>query len=295
MKIDSYYRQATPTEIAYYQDSLYPLQDAVFATATTYGQNLYLTGGTALARYYFQHRLSEDLDFFTTTNDLKLIANDLRLRLIDQGYRVEVEKLDVYFARLYLFYAHPRAHPSQGEMTLKIEFAKEFNLVDPLVETTQGIYINSLEDIGANKITAFEDRAAIKDIVDLYYITQRLPFPQLFTLAERKRVPVAYEELLALNTTGITGQALLVKPIDTDSLTAFLTTLKTETEAEVKKKVKERATNLDGLVRRLLWEFPAEQRTINPFSIAVLQQRLQTLPLPDRQALAQRLQSAKYA
>ena len=27
-------------------------------------KNFYLSGGTALAEYYFQHRLSDDLDFF---------------------------------------------------------------------------------------------------------------------------------------------------------------------------------------------------------------------------------------
>jgi len=267
-------------EIAYYREVLYPLQDAVFELARVYGQNLYLTGGTALARFYFQHRLSEDLDFFTTTDDLKLIANDLRLRLIAQGYAVEMEKLDVYFARFYILHA---------DATLKVEFVKEFNLVDPLVQTDHAIYINSLEDIGANKITAFEDRAAMKDMVDLYYITQQLPFPRLFELADRKRVPVAYEQLLALNITGITGQALLVKEIPATTLTAFVTELKTATEAEIKKKESMRAANLDPLIHRLLWEFPPERRSINPYSIPVLQQRLPTLPLPDRRALAQRL------
>ncbi|MCZ7666433.1 MAG: nucleotidyl transferase AbiEii/AbiGii toxin family protein [Chloroflexi bacterium] len=28
------------------------------------GDNFYLTGGTALAAFYLQHRFSEDLDFF---------------------------------------------------------------------------------------------------------------------------------------------------------------------------------------------------------------------------------------
>ncbi|MEZ4735812.1 MAG: hypothetical protein R3E79_52650 [Caldilineaceae bacterium] len=37
------------------------------------------------------------------------------------------------------------------------------------------------------------------------------------------------------------------------------------------------------------WEFPPEQRSIHRDSIPVLQQRLHTLPLPDRRALAQRL------
>lgn len=37
------------------------------------------------------------------------------------------------------------------------------------------------------------------------------------------------------------------------------------------------------------WEFPPEWRSINRYSIPVLQQRLHTLPLPDRRALAHRL------
>lgn len=280
MDIERHYRQATAQEIAYYTEILYPLQDKVFALARLYDQKLYLTGGTALSRFYFQHRLSEDLDFFTTTDDLKLIANDLRLRLIAQGYEVEMEKLEIYFARFYVLHAGA---------TLKVEFVKEFHLIDPLVQTEHGIYINSLEDIGANKIAAFEDRAAIKDIVDLYYITQRLPFPRLFELADRKRIPVAYEQLLTLNVTGITGQALLVHEIPATTLAAFLAELKRVTEAEIKKKEMSRAANLEPLIRRLLWEFPPERRSLNPDSIPVLQQRLHTLPLPDRRALAQRL------
>jgi hypothetical protein len=285
MDIQSYYRQATAEEIAYYTDVLYPLQDQVFTIARLYDQKLYLTGGTALSRFYFQHRLSEDLDFFTTTDDLKLIANDLRLRLIAQGYEVELEKLDIYFARFYVIHAGA---------TLKVEFVKEFNLIDPLLQTDHGIYINNLEDIGANKITAFEDRAAIKDIVDLYYITQQLPFPRLFELADHKRIPVAYEQLLALNVTGITGQALLIDDMPAATLAAFLTELKGETEAEIKKKELIRATNLEPLIHRLLWEFPAERRSLNPYSIPVLQQRLHTLPLPDRRALAQRLATIQH-
>ncbi len=280
MDIQRYYRQATAQEIAYYTEILYPLQDKVFELARLYDQKLYLTGGTALSRFYFQHRLSEDLDFFTTTDDLKLIANDLRLRLIAQGYEVEMEKLDIYFARFYVIHAGA---------TLKVEFVKEFHLIDPLQQTAYGIYINSLEDIGTNKIAAFEARAAIKDIVDLYYLTQRLSFPRLFQLADHKRIPVAYEQLLTLNVTGITGQALLVDEISAERLGAFVAKLKSETEAEIKKKELSRAANLEPLIHRLLWEFPPERRSLNVYSIPVLQQRLHTLPLPDRRALAHRL------
>lgn len=278
--MERYYRQATAAELAFYNQTLYPLQDAIFDVAVLYGDKLYLTGGTALARFYFQHRLSEDLDFFTTTDDLKLIANDLRLRLLERGFTVQVDKLEVYFARLYV---------QVENVYLKLEFAKEFNLVDPLQMAPQGIYINSLNDLGANKITAFEDRAAIKDIIDLYYITQHIPFAQLFQLADQKRVPVAYEQLLAINTTGITGQALITQPLSESDLLAFIALLKRATEAEVKKKEQKRAENLEPLLQRLLWDFPRERRGINGASRPILKQRLWTLPLPDRNALAKQL------
>ena len=35
------------------------------AKSPTVAEHFYLTGGTALAEFYLQHRVSEDLDFFT--------------------------------------------------------------------------------------------------------------------------------------------------------------------------------------------------------------------------------------
>jgi len=93
--------------------------------AGVYGDKIYLTGGTALSRFYFQHRLSEDLDFFTTTDDLKLIANDLAGRLQARGFIVEIDKLDVYFGRIFA---------QEKDLKLKIEFVREFNLWDFPIE-----------------------------------------------------------------------------------------------------------------------------------------------------------------
>jgi predicted nucleotidyltransferase component of viral defense system len=41
---------------------LYPLQDRILAVAAGYGDDLVLTGGTALARAYLHHRYSDDID-----------------------------------------------------------------------------------------------------------------------------------------------------------------------------------------------------------------------------------------
>ncbi len=54
-------------------------------------QNFYLTGGTALAAFYLQHRYSEDLDFFSEKEfdilNLNIFFNqikkDLQIKSID--------------------------------------------------------------------------------------------------------------------------------------------------------------------------------------------------------------------
>ncbi|MGD2089262.1 MAG: nucleotidyl transferase AbiEii/AbiGii toxin family protein [Candidatus Aminicenantes bacterium] len=45
-----------------YYKELYVIQDAVFKIVEAY--DFYLTGGTALSRFYLNHRYWDDLDFF---------------------------------------------------------------------------------------------------------------------------------------------------------------------------------------------------------------------------------------
>jgi len=272
----NFYRQATPEERRRYEQGLYALQDKVFEVAGVYGDKIYLTGGTALSRFYFQHRLSDDLDFFTTTDDLKLIANDLVGRLQARGFGVEIDKLDVYFGRIFA---------EENGLKLKIEFVREFNLYGELIKTEKGIYVNNLEDIGANKISAFEDRAEMKDIIDLYYITRKLSWETLFQIADTKRVPVAYEELLTINAQGISGKVLTLMDIDETPLAAFVDELKAQTEAQIKKKEQVAVNNIQKIAEKLLWDFPIENRKLDEFSKPVLKRRLKQLPLPERKAL----------
>ena len=46
---------------AYYEEILYPLQNGVLSTLAACEAPFYLTGGTALHRYYFGFRYSDDL------------------------------------------------------------------------------------------------------------------------------------------------------------------------------------------------------------------------------------------
>lgn len=275
--IDQFYRLATAEERTYYHDRLYPLQDIVFEAARVFEDSIYLTGGTALARFHFQHRLSEDLDFFTSGAQLQYMANELMARLQQRALTVVVEQLSAWFVRFYV---------SADGVNLKVDMVRDAQLTGELIRLPQGIYTNSLADIGANKITAFEDRAEIKDIVDLYYICQRYELATLFDLADRKRVPVAYEQLLTINQQGISGQALLTQSIVRAALEDFVTRLQRATEAEIKKKEQQAAQETDQIVADLLWDYPPEARRITDVSRPVLRRRLPQLALPRRRALA---------
>lgn len=274
--INQFCRQATPEEIAAYHHQLYPLQDIVFEVASIFKDTIYLTGGTALARFHFDHRLSEDLDFFTQGSQLQYIANELIARLQQRTLTVAVEQLSAWFVRFFV--------ADQG-IRLKVDMVRDTHLTGELTRLPQGIYTNSLTDIGANKITAFDDRAAIKDIVDLYYICQDYDLPSLFALADQKRVPVAYEHLLTINQQGISGSALLTKPLSDQAVGAFLTQLRLATEAEIKKKEQTAAQETEQIVAGLLWDYPPEARRITTRSRPVLRQRLPQLALPRRRVI----------
>ena len=276
MNIKEHYKKATSEETRFYEEILYPLQDRIFTFVSVYDDKIYLTGGTALSRFFFRHRFSDDLDFFTTTDDLKLIANDLIARLHDKGYGVNTTNLDIYFARTFI---------EKDNVQLKIEFVKEYNRFGKSLHTEKGIFINNLEDMGANKITAFEERVEVKDIIDLYYITKTISLERLFEIADRKRIPVPYEELLTLNTEGISGRALVCQDIDLCDIKHFLQNLKEETERQIKKKEEIALNNINKIAERMLWDFPRYERNFNKFSQPVLKRRLKTLPLPERRAI----------
>ena len=55
-----------------YYKKVYLLQDKILQVVfeKTSEHNFYLTGGTALNRFYYPARYSEDLDFFTNENAL---------------------------------------------------------------------------------------------------------------------------------------------------------------------------------------------------------------------------------
>ncbi|MGH7728807.1 MAG: nucleotidyl transferase AbiEii/AbiGii toxin family protein [Vulcanimicrobiaceae bacterium] len=198
------YRVATPEEVRSYVEVLYPLQDRILAIAGGYGDTLVLTGGTALARCYFNHRYSDDLDFFSASPHAGDLGRDLLNALERAGLSIEPLAMTPGFVRAFV---------ADGRVRIPIDIAPDQPRIEPAVPSGLGIFVHTLRDIGANKIGAFENRSEVKDAVDLFHLASRLGWSQLFADAERKRVPIAYEDLRHFLEQPLSGEALLTQPL----------------------------------------------------------------------------------
>lgn len=163
---------------------LSPLQNkfiGLFAKNKILTRRFYLTGGTALAAYYLQHRYSEDLDFFSL-GPIDILA--LNIFLKESKSELQIEKTD--FQQSFnrnLFFLHTRKD------ILKVEFTYfPFELIEKPV-LKNGISVDSITDIAANKMFTVYQNPRSRDFVDLYFILKKykeLSFSKLIKLARNK-------------------------------------------------------------------------------------------------------------
>lgn len=139
-----------------------------------------LSGGTALSAFHLFHRLSDDLDFFSMEP-----VDELRVhRFVDDISRsMHLKSKD---ARR-VFDRHIFQLTLADDSLLKLEFTHYpySSLEDPVV--IDGVRIDSLRDIAANKLAALLDRFEPKDYYDLYFILrQQRTLPAVRADTERK-------------------------------------------------------------------------------------------------------------
>lgn len=166
----------------YYETRLYPFQDRVLTVIKETKTSFYLTGGTALSRFYLDHRYSDDLDFFVNYDSsfkkyVNIIVNALKkvgsleiLYAADDFYRVNIVD-------------------KRKNIELKLEFVNDVpsHIGTLLLHDLFG-NIDSIENIFANKITAILDRGMPKDIGDFWSILKKynLSLKQALTDADSK-------------------------------------------------------------------------------------------------------------
>ncbi len=150
-------------------EQLHSVQDWVLAQMRPVPHGFHLTGGTALSRGYYQHRYSEDLDFFQ--NDLPDfgISRDrclstLQVAAAAQGWRLEIVLREERFGRAFV----------HGPISLKIKFVNDvpFRVGRPWSHPDLGL-LDTKENILANKISALLDRQEPKDLADIFWMCCR--------------------------------------------------------------------------------------------------------------------------
>lgn len=130
--------------------------------------NFYLTGGTALAAFYLQHRYSEDLDFFTEieVDMVNLNASITKLKKMTDAIKVDFEQS---YNRNLVFFHFER-------LILKTEFTFfPFPRIQK-GDKQYGLDIDSLLDIAVNKLFTIYQRSNARDYIDLYMICEKKNF-----------------------------------------------------------------------------------------------------------------------
>lgn len=144
----------------------------------------YLAGGTALSLFYFQHRLSFDLDFFTPDFSIKRI-NEI-ISLLNDNLKKEIKltaqslKKDKMKMQVYNIYFTKKD-------ILKIDFVEDSIKLIKETKEVDKIRVLSLEDIYLRKLyavagmTSIDDfmgrkkfiggRVEAKDFYDLYFLS----------------------------------------------------------------------------------------------------------------------------
>ncbi|MFZ2323571.1 MAG: nucleotidyl transferase AbiEii/AbiGii toxin family protein [Ignavibacteriaceae bacterium] len=184
----------------FYLESLYRFQDGILSILKELKLPFYLTGGTPLSRFYFNHRYSDDLDLFVNddssfgdycTSFYKKL-NDLQTR---HSFIIDKQRLNRSNNFMQLFI-------SKNDLELKIDLVNDVapHYGDFLADDTLG-KIDSLRNILSNKFSALY-RFEPKDIADIWIICKNYTcnFKEIITEAKSKEAgvdPVSIFEILS--------------------------------------------------------------------------------------------------
>jgi predicted nucleotidyltransferase component of viral defense system len=157
------------------------LQDKFLNWWVVSGLPFYLTGGTALGRFYLNHRYSEDLDFFVNSNDdfsryILVIKDELQ-----KYFKTDISKAIVTdeFARFFI---------DDSDTLLKIEFVNDAAYRVGLPVKSNLGKIDTVINILSNKLTSIVGRDEPKDVFDLVTIAASFSFNwlEIFKHAKEK-------------------------------------------------------------------------------------------------------------
>lgn len=139
----------------------------------------YFTGGTPLAEFYLQHRLSEDIDLFSDNEVylpsvqtfIKKIGKPMGIKSIDYRQFLGLHSFQLFFS---------------DTDVLKIDF----NYYPfPRIEkgmSYKNISVDSVYDIAVNKVHTIAMKPRARDYIDIYFIVQKYGYSMRDLLLQAK-------------------------------------------------------------------------------------------------------------
>lgn len=162
---------------------LYQLQDKVLSWFHESGYPFYLTGGTALGRFYLNHRLSEDLDFFLNKDPLYPKYVEEIKNNITTHFPVDIEAS--LFADDYTRFFILGEGPG-----LKVELINDVAYYAGALNVYRYGKVDTPLNILSNKLTSIIRRDEPKDVFDILRIACSYAFnwQDIFYHAKQKVV-----------------------------------------------------------------------------------------------------------
>jgi predicted nucleotidyltransferase component of viral defense system len=165
---------------------LYRIQDKILLVLKPVLASFYLTGGTALGRFYLNHRYSEDLDFFLNKSD----TFSSEVKTIE---RVLENKFSLLKSQSIVYDDYVRYYIEDEGMTLKIEFVNDIAYRCGVPNIYQYGFIDTPLNILTNKLTAIVSRDEPKDVFDICSLAQHYMFNWVEVFGEAKNKAIINE------------------------------------------------------------------------------------------------------
>lgn len=160
--------------VAFHSEAVTPAcrQALDFLREQEFIRHFYLAGGTALA-LQIGHRISTDLDWFTSERPLLAVERDDIRHALEKSGQLEIRSEQDGMIYTQLFGA-------------EVSFAYQHHpLLEPTVDFN-GVPLASPTDIGLMKLAAINSRGTRRDFVDLYCLRETVSLDRLLELAEVK-------------------------------------------------------------------------------------------------------------
>ncbi len=179
-------------------------------------ETFYFGGGTALSVFYFNHRYSVDLDFFSEKEfDKNIIIKFINSLSRQLGTTVKMTKKEmVMWFEL-----------EKDKETLKVDF---LNFPYPRIDKGliyQSVDIDSPRDIGANKLLLLNLTEEPKDYVDLYFILKEKY--SIWDIIKAAKIKFKLDlDLISLGEDFLNAEKIkflpkMIKPLTLDELKSF--------------------------------------------------------------------------